>query len=86
MDERKGIILISITAFLWGFSPIIIRMLVDSISPAFITFVRYAIAGIVLLPFLFNKREELGKLNKRDIGLNTNSPTHPHDLMPFEEK
>ena len=69
MDQNKGIIFVLISALLWGFSPIFIKLVVDTISPVFITFVRYGIASIIMLPFIFINKKEVLKLNKKDVGL-----------------
>lgn len=59
-DYRKGILAVSITAFLWGFLPIILKVALTDLSPIDLTWSRFALAFTILLIYqLIRKPAEL---------------------------
>ncbi len=53
ISGRRGLgaLLAFTTAFLWGFLPIVLKQLLQELDPLTVTWFRFLVAGLVLLPF-----------------------------------
>jgi uncharacterized membrane protein len=53
MGKYKTFVLLSIAAILWGAQPVVVKMLLNELSPIMITLYRYSGITAILLVILF---------------------------------